>query len=212
MEPIELKEPECTVVSFIPFDLREEKPGLIPNVYIIKEGSEENPSITHIPGAKHYVYLDGDRGSLPVRDASFEVARSIVDDFSSAQLGISDGCMPGIFFVPGRLSWEEVQKQYPQVIIQAKISHRRWMHKLIEMADDDWNSYHNHKVIADFQRTFADIMKIDSKTHPWMNIQNTVDSSSCPACGAAFRPGTVVCGTCKCVLDKEKYVELEFAS
>lgn len=212
MQIPEIHEPKCTVVSFIPFQLNEEKPGLLPGKFIIPEGSEDKPSITIVSGARHYVYLDGDRGSLPVRDASHEVARSICEDFSSAQLGISEGCMPGIFWVPGEMPWREIQEKYPELIISARISHKRWMHKLIEMADDDWNRYKKHSVIADFQRTFADILKIDPKKHEWMNIQNVVDSLSCPSCGTSYREGVAVCTVCKCVLDKEKYAELEFAS
>lgn len=205
------KEPKSTIISFVPFQISEEKPGLLPGRFVIPPGSEEKPAIYTVEAARHYVYLDGDRGSLPVRDASYEVARSLCEDFSTAQLGRSEDTFPGIFWVPGELTWEEIQKQFPDLVLQNRIAHKRWLLKLTQIADDDFNKHKQHNVVSDFQRRAAEILKLPHAQHPWMNVNNTLESSTCPACGTLYRPGLVICANCACVLDKVKFKELEFA-
>lgn len=209
-------EPKSTVVSMLHHDLREEKPGLVPSLFIIKAGSMEKPSVTHIKAAKHFVYLDGDRGSLPVRDASYEVARSIVEDYSSAQMGVSDGVYPGLCWFPGDLNMEQIRmnKEYSAMLETVKIAHMRWLNHLITMADNDFAKYKQHNVVSGFQRVIASIMRIDPKKHPWMNDDNILESDSCPGCGLPVRPGLIVHGGpggCGFILDKKRYNPADFA-
>lgn len=215
MTPIMPKvvEPESTVVSMIHQDIREEKVGLVPSVFLIKAGSMENPSITHIKAAHHFVYLDGDRGSLPVRDASYEVARSIVEDYTTSQMCVSDGCFPGLFWLPGKLSLEEIKRHedFGPILQTVKIAHQRWMLKLTQSADDDFARYQKHNVVSDFQRKMAEIMHLPQEKHPWMNVANSLESDNCPGCGQLVKPNIAVCPNCKCVLNEEKAALLIFA-
>lgn len=192
-------------------EIVERKPGLIPGIFRIKAGSEDEPSVTHISVAQHFVYLDDSRGSLPVRDASYEVARSIVEDFINSQVATSEGVYPGIFWCPGELSIEEVRELHGDLLQTVGIAHRRWYLRLTQMADDDFSRYQKHNVVSDFQRKVAEILKLDQKQHPWMNTNNTLESHSCPGCGNLYRPGIAVCSNCRTILDKEKYEALEFA-
>lgn len=208
-------EPMSTVLSMLHIELREEKPGLVPSLFVIKAGSMDHPSITHIKAARHYVYLDGDRGSLPVRDASYEVARSIVEDFSSAQLAVSDGVFPGICWFPGELTLKEIQahKEFGPILTTVKIAHQRWLNELTKMADNDFAKYKQHNVVSGFQRKIAEIMRLDSKKHPWMNEDNSLESEVCPGCGNTYRPGLIIHGGpggCGYVLDKTRYNPADF--
>lgn len=202
-------EPKSTIVSMVHNDIIEDKPGLIPNHFRIPAGSLEKPSITHISSAIHYVYLDGDRGSLPVRDSSYEVARSIVEDYTAAQLCLSDGCYPGLFWVPGQLSLKEIEKEFADQLGIVRTAHQRWMLKLTQIADDDFARYQKHNVVSDFQRKVAEILKLKPEQHLWMNVANTLESSSCPGCGSLYRPGIAFCPVCRTVLDKEKAATLQ---
>lgn len=206
---MEMKEPKSTIVSMVHIDIVEDKPGLIPGHYRISAGTMEKPSITHIAAAIHYVYLDSDRGSLAVRDASYEVARSIVEDFTAAQLCLSEGAAPGIFWLPGELSWKDIEKDYSVQLATVRTSHQRWMLKLTQVADDDFARYNKHNVVSDFQRKVAEILKLKPEQHPWMNVANTLESSSCPGCGSLHRPGIAFCPICRTVLDKEKAATLQ---
>ena len=208
-------EPKSTVVSMLHHDIREEKPGLVPNVFLIKAGSMDRPSITHIKAAKHFVYLDGDRGSLPIRDASYEVARSIVEDYATAQMGVSDGVYPGLCWFPGDLNMEQIKmhKEYGPMLEVVKIAHMRWLNHLIAMADNDFAKYKQHNVVSGFQRKIAEIMRCDVQKHPWMNTDNSLDSETCPGCGESYRPGIIVHkpGLCGFILDKKRYDPSNYA-
>lgn len=206
-----IDEPKSTVVSMIHIPLTEEKPGLIPNVFRIPAGSPEKPSVTHISAAKHHVYLDDTRGSLPVRDASYEVARSIVEDYITAQPYISEGIYPGLFWVPGALSLEDIKEEFPELLTAAHIAHKRWTEKHLKAADDDYARYQKHNVVSDFQRALAKMNNLDPRKHPWMNISDTMAQLSCPGCGNMTIPGVAMCGICKTVLNQEKYDQLTFA-
>ncbi len=211
----QVTEPKSTIVSMVHQEIREEKPGLVPNVFVVKAGSMEKPSVTHIHVAKHFVYLDGDRGSLPVRDASYEVARSIVEDYSSAQLAVSEGVYPGLCWFPGDLNLEQIQmnKEYSAVLQTVKVAHMRWMNELIKMADNDYAKYKQHNVVSGFQRKIAEIMKCDPQKHPWMNTDNSLESETCPGCGESYRPGIIVHkpGLCGFILDKKRYDPANYA-
>src|SRR5665213_112910 len=208
-------EPKSTIVSMLHQELREEKPGLVPSIFIIKAGSMEKPSITHIKAAKHFVYLDGDRGSLPIRDASYEVARSIVEDYTSAQMGVTDGVYPGICWFPGELYLKDIEhhETFGPMLAIVKIAHMRWLNELIRMADNDYAKYKQHNVVSGFQRMIANIMKIDPKKHPWMSDDNALESDICPGCGNPVRPGLIIHGGpngCGYVLDKKRYNPADF--
>jgi hypothetical protein len=194
-----ISEPMSTVFSMIHQELREEKPGLLPNVFVITAGTIDKPSANLIKPAQHYVYLDGDRGSLPVRDTSAEVARSIVEDYIGSQMCVSDGCFPGLFWIPGTWSLSQLKEhsEYKEILSIVKIAHQRWMLKLTQQADDDFARYQKHNVVSDFQRKIAEIMHLPQEKHPWMNVANSLESDNCVHCGSLCNPKYPICPVCK---------------
>lgn len=204
---------DCTVVSLVPFPIREEKPGLIPSRYFIPASDSIKPRVLVIKPAMHYVYLDETRGNLQVRDASEEVARSIVQDYVNAQLGITEGAAPGLFWVSGAKTVEEVVAMHGEEIILHKGNQKRWFTIICRLADDDWNKYHQHNVISDFQRKAANLIGLNPEDHLWMNPEAAVKTATtkCHACLSEVPQGTIVCSVCRCVLDAAKYKTLQFA-
>lgn len=202
----------CTVVSLVPFWLREFKPGLIPGNFDIAPSDGTIPTCLVIGEAKHNVYIDETRGSLGVRDASDEVARSIVEDFMAAQLGISDGCHPGIFWVVGSWTPSEVTKEFNKELLQAKLAQKRWFIEICKIGDNDWNRYHQHNVISDFQRKAAELLGYTRESHEWMAPSLVMGSQRCPACASAVAKDITICPNCRCILDKAKYEALDFAT
>lgn len=203
----------CTVASYFPFVIREEKPGLIPGRFLIPASDTKEPELLVLERSIHYVYLDETRGSLQVRDPADEVARSIVEDFNNAQLGISEGCHPGLFWVPGAHTVESLKKEFSSRITAVKIAQMKWFTAICRIADDDWNKYHQHNVVSDFQRTAANLIGWKPEEHEWMNKRAIVENSSrCPACQTLVSPELVICTTCKCILKPEEYKKLQFAS
>jgi hypothetical protein len=122
----------CTVISLVPFSWTEYKPGLIPGLFTIPASDSKIPVCLVVGEAKHNVYIDENRGSLPVRDASDEVARSIVEDFRDSQLGISEGCSPGVFWVAGTWTPEKVMNELKAELLVASLSQKTLVHRNLQ--------------------------------------------------------------------------------
>lgn len=203
----------CTLVSIVPFAIREYKPGLIPDTYYIPPASEEKPQILHIGNARHNVYIDETRGSLSVRDGSDEVARSLVEDFINSQLEVGEGCYPGLFWIPGELSISEVKVRYQEEWNRIRLAHRQWLLAITKLADRDWKRYQNPMVVSDFQREAGRILGLKEAEHGWMGaqIEDARPMTECPACGMKINLGLAICPNCKVILDADKAKELTFA-
>lgn len=203
---------KCTIVSFVPFELLEIKPGLIPPAFLIEKSDGINPTILHVGHSLHYVYLDDTRGSLPVRGPSDLVAESIVRDYVDSQLGIDEGSAPGIFWVPGEWNVTEIKIKFPELWKNALAKQENWFRNCCRIADDDWNKYHQHNVISSSQRLMAEMLGLDPKEHIWMSpvVVNKSDIPKCFACFSVLNdPNQSVCHICKAVLRPSE--ELTFA-
>lgn len=203
---------KCTIISLVPFELLEYKPGLIPPAFLIEASDGETPTILHVGNSLHYVYLDDTRGSLPVRGPSDVVARSIVTDYIESQLGVGDNSRPGIFWVPGEWNLAEIRIKFKDQLEKAKKDQENWFTACCRIADDDWNKYHQHNVISSAQRKMAVMLGWDPKQHEWMAPKSVQDASSakCFACFSVLNnPEQMVCHVCKAVLKQSP--ELSFA-
>lgn len=201
----------CTVVSLVPFDIREEKPGLIPNTFFLPASDMTVPQVLRVGTARHYVYLDQDRGHLPVRTPSTEVAASIVRDYVTSQQRVGPDAQPAIFWVPGDKTAIQVSKDHANLVQAALVRQHNWFTLVCQQADDDWSKYHRHTVVSDVQRRMAQILGWNPEQHEWMAPNITAIGSRCPACGTLSMMGAVVCSQCQCILDPEKYKTLQFA-
>lgn len=192
----------CTVASLVPFEIREEKPGLHPGRFYIPASDMKIPQIIHVETAYHYVYLDQDRKSLRVPDPSDQVAKSIVEDYVSSQLGIDDNSKPAIFWIPDELSAGAIlEKHGAEVLLNLKLQ-KNWMLNVVRIADNDWNRYHQHNVVSEFQRKCAEYIGWKADDHEWMN-QPVTETVKCKACHSDAPLGAVVCPVCRAILDEE---------
>jgi hypothetical protein len=193
---------DSTVVSFIPFDIMEEKPGLYPPRFHIPASDMKIPSIIKISTCSHFVYLDESRGTLRVPDPSDQVARSICEDYIESQLGVDEFARPALFWLPDDLTVGKIILDYKDDIAKRLELQRKWFLNVSMLADNDWQRYHQHNVISSFQRKCADIIGWNPREHEWMSPMTTMESSSCPACGTSVVKDVIICPTCKCVLNE----------
>jgi len=198
MPPTEVK---CTVVSFVPFELLEAKPGLIPPAFLIEKSDGKTPTIIHVGNSLHYVYLDDTRGSLPVRGPSDIVAESIVRDYVDSQLGIDEFSAPGLFWVPGEYTIAEIKVKFKDEIKSALDKQHNWFTNCCRIADDDWNKYHQHNVISSAQRLMAEMLGYSAVEHPWMAAVRKSEMPKCNACFSLLNDAAqTVCHVCKASL------------
>ena len=201
----------CTVVSLVPFDIREEKPGLIPNSFFLPASDMKVPQVLKIGTARHYVYLDQDRGHLPVRNPSTEVAASIVRDYITSQLRVGPDSQPALFWVPDVKMPSQIMAENADLVKEALKKQITWFTLVCQQADDDWTKYHRHTVVSDVQRKMARLLGWSPEQHEWMTSDLITTGIRCPACGTLGVPGAAVCAQCQCVLDSERYKNLQFA-
>lgn len=201
----------CTVVSYVPLIIHEEKPGLYPPRYDIKASDMKIPSILHVNTADHFVYLDQDRGTLRVRNGSDVVAKSLVDDYISSQLGVDDTARPALFWTTGIHTSAEIMTAFKLRVPEMLDKQRKWFINICVIADNDWNKSHQHNVVSDFQRRLAEIIGWQPDQHEWMIPHSSLATERCPACQTPVVPGLAICPSCRCILDKTKYSKFEFA-
>lgn len=202
----------ATLVSLVPFEIHEEKPGLIPSSYRIP-ASDGRPKVLVIGEAVHDVYIDAQRGTLRVKNAPYEVARAIVFDYLIAQIAVSEDAHPALFFVNGKYTTDEVEKQFPVELMKFRNKQMAWFKELVKMADDDWEKTRQHAAISDTQRYAARALNLD---RPYLikdveKGMKPIETFLCPACGSDLIQGVAVCRYCACVIDKEKHAKLAFA-
>ena len=200
----------CTIFSLMPIQIYEVKSGIIPGTFTIPKSDGKNPS-TLIVGPSHYfIYLDESRGSIKSLAPAYEVAQSIVEDFKSSQIGMSDDASPGLGWIVGRFSSGEMIV-HVNVLKDLKEKQRKWYQNICRLADNDWARYHHHNAISDIQRTAANELGLNVNDHEWMSITATEGLVNCPACGSKVGKDIVVCPMCRCVLNVEKHKSLVFA-
>ncbi len=157
--------PVATIVSVCPFDIKETKPGINPGTFQIKKAAKGDFSILVVGISKYGVYLDGDRGTLSVPELGERIAKSIVMDYVSAQFAIDDDAKPGIFYVKGRKTKEDIVMEYAPELEAARDMQDAWFRRLIMSADDHWARFQRHNSITDLQRLAAKYM---GHTAPWV--------------------------------------------
>ena len=202
---------DCTVISLVPVLINEEKPGLFPPRFIIPESDGTVPQVLHVYAATHYVYLDEARGLLQVKDPSDVVAKAIVNDFVTSQLGISDTVGPALWWVDEHLEQDKVVEKQFAKIQEMKVRQHGWFVNLAKMADDDWTRYHKHVVISDFQRKIARMLGLNSDDHEWMMplAMQEGKTNPCPYCGSSVPIDAAICTVCNQVVNVKRKLEID---
>lgn len=198
-----------TVVSLLPFPLRENKPQLIPGYFQIPGSSQDSFSVLQVGESIHWME-NPFPGMPPVKMTTSprDIARSIVEDFISGQLGLRENAGPGIFYVDGHHDYDSIKKNHVTRLHVARTLQNNWFVELIRIADDDWAQHHQHKFISDIQR-YA--VKALGMTREWTTVSVSNIMKECPACKTLVRDDAIVCLNCKAVLKPEEYKKLTFA-
>jgi rubrerythrin len=114
--------------------------------------------------------------------------------------------MPGLFYVPGSFTLNDVRKSYKSELDAALAKQRNWYSTLIRLADALWaRSSGNPLAVSDTMRLAAKEMNAQ---RDWMKDFKMVDIVRCRACGSLRNPAFPVCPTCKAIDDPVKAKEL----
>ena len=202
---------KATVVSFVPWEIRETKPGIVPDEFKLQKSDGKVPAVLVIENAVSNVYIDADRGTFPVPVTVETLGRSITEDASKAHLEIDTDAKPALFWVEGAHTPQEVLQKFPKECEEAKRMQNRWFMRLIKSADDSWARFHQHKMIGDLQRLAAGILGLQKE---WAITPEPVTLIKCPACTTMIESDAIVCKNCRTVIRPEaaQKLGLKFAS
>lgn len=198
---------KTTVISIYPQEVDETKPTISPGRFVIPPGNYDNPSVLVVGPSSWWREIDEEQPLLEIPVSSIQVADSIVKDYCNGVLGCDmAGAMPGLFYIPGEHTVNEVRKSYKGELDSANTRQKNWYSQLIRLADSFWaRSSGNPLAISDTMRLAAKELGL---TKDWMKDFRMVETIRCRACGGLRNPQFPVCPTCKAIDDPEKAKEL----
>lgn len=187
---------KCTIVSIYPRRFHVSIPTVQPCEYQIAPSSYDNPGVLVVTSASYWENRV-DRPSLEIPIASPTVAENMVNDYiknlNGYEAGIAD---PGIFYVLGEKTSEQVKKDHKDLLDAAKVRQKNWFNNLVQGVDVLWaRTNGNPKVIDDLARLAA--LELGLKNKAWLQDFQTMQMTPCSACGTLRNPVYPVCPNCK---------------
>lgn len=198
---------KSTIVSIYPKPVKSINDTVFPGRFIIPPGKLEKPSLFVVGSSSWWKELEDDQPLLEIPVSSIQMANSIITDFCNGLLSCNMGdTMPGLFFVPGELSLQEIKTKYPTQFQKAVDNQKRYFLELVKRGDVDWSRTNgNPLAISDDMRLAARELGI---TKEWLADFQNVEMIRCVACGAMRNPSYPICGACHNVIDVEAYKKL----
>ncbi|MHA2376731.1 MAG: hypothetical protein ACXAB9_11230 [Candidatus Thorarchaeota archaeon] len=210
-----------TLVSIMPWAIREKKPGLNPGEFMLPPGSVKEPALFVIKKAQIRM-MDQDYRFYAMDIPLDKVAADVVNCYNQALVGFEhEVAVPGFFWVEGayeddedmkaegaQTALEKLKKDHYKTILDAEKKMITWFQRLVRMADDDWAVLPQHQQISDIQRTAAKYVNVE---RPWLST-DVSESKRCPACMSIVQSAAAVCFACKAILDITKYEKMKFAT
>lgn len=203
---------KCTIVTIYPRQITEVKVTLQPGTFHIPAGSYEKPGILVIGPSSWWREIDVEQPLLEIPTSSIVMADSIVKDYCNGLIACNmSDAMPGIFYLQGAKTSEEVKKDHKFELDRAKLHQENWYRALIMMADVDWARTNGNPIAINNDARFA--AKELGETRDWMKNFEKVGLVRCIACGNLRDPRYPICSVCKAIADPEmaKKLNLTFA-
>lgn len=199
----------CTVISIVPFSIREIKPQVMPGYFQIPACREPN-TVQALPVGESIYWMESPYKGMPpikITETPRAMAKSIVNDYIEAQLATDTDVAPGLFWVEGHYDNQSALRSFPNEIKELRIRQDRWFVNLVRIADDDWQQTHQHRFVSDIQRHAAKALGMLDRE--WLSV--TVDSIqiSCPLCKEMVRQDAIIHNVCGYIMDLDAYDKLK---
>lgn len=205
---------KSTVVSIFPKAIDETNHTISPGRFKLAPGTYENPSLLIIGPSSWWKFIDDQQPILEIPCGSHQIANSLVRDYCNGLVGCNmTNSMPGIFWLPGELSAEDVKTKHPDALRKAKEKQDMFWKALVKLADSFWARTNGNPLsINDEMRMAAREMNLTGKD--WMKDFTMMQMVNCKACGSPVKPGYPVCSNCHAIVNETQAKELgiKFAS
>jgi hypothetical protein len=196
----------CTVISLLPYPLKETKPAIIPGYFQIPAAVGNLPGVLPVGDSIHWLESPFPRQPpIKMTENSRSVAKAIVNDFIEAQLGLDSDSAPGLFYVDGHFTAREVQLKFPTRLEEYTLRQKKWFLTLVRIADDDWAQHHVHKMISDLQRYAAKALGLE---RDWLGTSLDAIMTPCPMCSGLVNPTAIVHAECGYIMKPAEHARL----
>ena len=198
----------CTVVSLVPYFIPQEvKPGLNPSHWDMPcKGDLNNPAVLVVNDAQRYIYVDHNRGSIAQIEPAENIARALVYDYAVGQPAQDADAGPGLFYVQGSWTGEEIKMKFSSELNEANEKQTIWWKRLVTLADDLYNRHKQLRLLSDLERTAARQLGLKRE---WLS--DAPDSvSPCPVCTTVISAKAIVCFACHVVIKPEELKKFNF--
>lgn len=188
---------KATIVSIYPKPIDDEKVTIQPSKFHLPAGKYNDPSITIVGTSSWWRDIDVEQPLLEIPVSAVQIAQSIIVDYCNGFLGCEIGVQgPGLFFMPGEFTKEQVLKDYKLKLAEAKTKQDAWFRVLIRLANSLWaRSGGNPLVIWDEMRLAA--RELGQDAMPWLKLDVQMQMIPCFACGTLRNPEFPMCPNCK---------------
>lgn len=192
-----------TILSIVPVEIKEFKPGIYPGQFNIDACADpKKPIVYYVYGSKQMVAVAGHKEPIAIDTPSFTIAKAIVNDYNAGHMFSTGDARPGLTFVQGKKTFEEISKEFPTVLPQLVKEQRNWYVALVKMADNDWARYKSHKAISDLSKIACRSLALERE---WLVDEYTSEMNvRCKACFQPLNKEQVVCHHCRAIQDNNK--------
>lgn len=198
---------KATVFSIYPKSIPVCYVTVQPSDYLIPAGKDNAPGRLVVGPCSWWRDIDPEQPLLEIRVSALQVADSLVRDYCNARWGSNMGdSMPGLFYLPGEKTVEEMKKEAGHLLVTAIQKQRNWYRELVKQADSMWaRANGNPLAIDDTARIAAHELGLE---RDWRSNYKATEMVKCVACGQLRDPLFPICSHCHAVIDKKKADEL----
>ena len=203
---------KATIVSLLPIQLNEFKPGLYPGHFQIPPAEIGDFNILPVVDSIYYVsFAIDNRPPMKITETADHVAASVVTGFVSTSAGLSVDAEPGLFWVSDHLDKKVLAVKHTAELNSAKVKQTKWFTNLVRIADDEWvKSGKMHRSISSLQRAAAKFLNLE---RDWfIDAITETGPTYCPACKVGIHPAAVICSHCRTVINEAEYKKFKVAS
>lgn len=193
---------KATVVMMLPYEWHREMSGHNPTYYTFPRAENNDFEVVVIGDTTSWTYI-GEGKSLQRKHLAFDVAKELVDTYIEANLYISAEARPGVFYLEGDLTKDDVLDQFSEQLEEVRGKQNNWFVNLIAQADDAWQKHRLHREISTPQKLAAIAL---NQKREWL-LDAIVDNTfqACKACGSTVKAGISICPICKVQLKENEF-------
>lgn len=195
---------KCTIVSVYPFEINEVKHTIFPGRFIIPGAKENDFEILVVGPSSWFKEMEEGQPSIEIPNSSIQIAESVIKDYMNGLVGCNMAdSTPGLFFVPGAFTKEQIAKNCIAELAIARGKQKNYWNSLVKMADVDWSRTNGNPLsISDLARLAANLLGLDK---PWLRDFSNVQLEKCPACGQLVDIQFPICQHCHTIINEDAY-------